>query len=234
MLIPDRESIAGHWVLKYDNDCRETYGFSNDGELIVLSNEEYVLAEYMEIPFEHSRNALVISLLYDNGGTDCEGSSENDSEADPIEIYYVLSGNNMLWYDSPESTNALATLELIPQTLESFQAGGVNLSINSVTPSILTVGEDAEVTVSVSYSLPNLDDNYSFYVGTNKKFMNMIYADQGIELSQTSGELTISIPTQAYDWGSESAFFLSAWIFKNKDTALEQSAVDNFVFELTR
>lgn len=232
--IPDRESILGHWQLQFDNGCQESYGFSNDGELIVFSNQEYISADYMDVPLEQSRNALIISVLFDNGGTDCEGSSEDDSTAEPIEIYYTLAGNNMLWYDTPESTTALATLEFVPLSFNNHQSEGFSLTINSVSPSALVLGESTEVTVSISYSLPNLDDNYNLLIGTNKKFMNLIYADQDVELDQTSGQITVSVPTQAYDWGSENAFFLSAWIFKNKETALEQPVTENFIFDIVK
>lgn len=214
--LENRTMIQGNWRLSYNSDCYESYNFSSGQDLIITSKAQYIGAMYQSYPSESGgRGTLDIDVIFESD-TGCIKSAELDVAMNNFGIYYEFVGDSMLWYAVPFGGQLLASLDYIPQSKEVRETTGYELDIVHVSPSVLTIGEETPLEITVNYKIPDDSLGSTLLIGTNKNYAGLLIADKEFELTETTGEITAFITTRAFDWGTDNEFYLNVWIFDKK------------------
>jgi hypothetical protein len=100
----DTSSIVGHWSYIYPaSSCEESYSFNVNGTWSESSLDEVQSGTYTfdETVNAGERHALSIVITSDNGLSDCNGVSSNDTGVTGT-VYAVFTNNDttMEWYET--------------------------------------------------------------------------------------------------------------------------------------
>ena len=209
----ERTSVLGDWSLTdLAPECEEFYAFGNNGSLLIISDQEFVLASYTVFKNPDGRDELEFQVEFDNGLQDCEGDSVDDTGLFIGGIYVEFNGATMTFYDAPEGGELLATLDYAGQTLQEQTSPNNTLSIVSVDPLLAPEGVLTQFTVTVSY---DVSEDLQVRSGFNDVYLQGFSPQNPIDLfAGDSGEVTFVIEGTPYDWGEGNIYFLSVGLYR--------------------
>lgn len=107
------DELVGEWLLVYDGTlCEETFVFNSNGSFSIESLDELVSGSYSVSALSGNvdRNRITLTILTDNGLSDCEGDSTDDSNTEG-DLYYEITSNTLIFYEFENSSVALAELD---------------------------------------------------------------------------------------------------------------------------
>jgi|GEM_PF-3981353 len=107
------DSIVGEWLLIYDGSlCEETYDFNSNNAFVINSLDEQVAGEYSvsSVSGNGERKRITLTILTDNGLSDCEGDSTDDSDT-VGELFFEIDEDTLYWFETSSSVDVLAEME---------------------------------------------------------------------------------------------------------------------------
>ena len=107
------DPIVGEWLMVYDGTlCEETYDFNADNSFTIESLDERIAGEYTTsaVTGNDDRNRIDLAILTDNGLSDCEGNSVDDSNTQGF-LFYEIVGDTFYWFATSSSAVALSEMQ---------------------------------------------------------------------------------------------------------------------------
>lgn len=97
-------SLVGLWSHAYvSNDCYEAFNFSANGAFDYESMDERITGTYSTSAGSNGRSLLKLNIQTDNGLSDCDGFSEDDSGGS-VQFYYEIANNELNLYENATDT----------------------------------------------------------------------------------------------------------------------------------
>lgn len=129
---PVIRSIVGSWgFVAPGTSCEEKYYFYENGTVEINSGSEIVQGVYSfeEVTSGTQRHELMIMLLFDNGGIDCQGSTANNA-GNFFNMYVAFDGDDEIsWYVNRDGGLPVVTMIAVEGTPNS-EAPYLNLGGN--------------------------------------------------------------------------------------------------------